>query len=245
MDVLAATREDRDAAHHYLTGLRLRDPNYKAPSTLFKSKKTVEKMTNPENFVFSQSEKNRAFDLAIARNEPGGLIAALIEMGAQINVVPEASSNNLNYKKLLGKREEDQRSDALKTVACNRRLDLVRLVACQGVDQDSRDSALLEVTRSMYPDIVRELLFRRANPNAYEGKILESAVSCKKEDIVRMLLQAPVTLDQRYATNSLPVAVKGGDLSIVQSLAEFGADVNHQKGVCLQMVRKPGAQTAC
>ena len=121
----------------------------------------------------------------------------------------------------------------IQTAAANNRVDTVRLLAQRGAWPKSISEALASAVQHRHLDVVRILLEHNADPNIGAGTIFKEAISSHDPSVIRLLLQARVTIDKDLLDSSLLRAVESGKTDIVSLLVANKANVNHARASAL------------
>lgn len=223
------TDADLERAKALLIERRSTDPEYKAP-------KGVSKWFKKTEIEFSPREVNRAFADVVVRGGALGLVAALRELGGDVNVARKASKSIL--KKITQNDQQDCRSDVLRTAVQSRNLEIVRLLA-PSADQMSRDESLLQAIELGHLGIVRVLLEHGANPMKFHDQFL-AEVDKGREDMVELLMQGPKRPCMECRTRGLVYSVKTGSRRNASMLLLNEADADYQSAAALQLAVKIG-----
>ena len=224
---------DRQLARDILVQNRRRTPGFKDPADgiggpLRRTKTTKQKLSDTNNWAFSESEKRQALEEAVSH----GMVAvaeALLDMGLDVNNVTEAAK-----LKILRRQCNISRPTNYISIAVSKNnADMVTLLASRGTSSINLEEALSQAVRRNLPRMVEILFQFGTDPNAMDGNIFKSAVASQKPDLVRLLLRARVKVHKNFLTKNLPIAVSHGQAEIVSTIVFCGADVHYKQAAAL------------
>lgn len=223
------TDADRTAAIKLLNERRLTDPDYKAPSGISKLMKSKTKIAE-----ISPKEVSRAFSATVQQGGPLGVVEALLEMGADVDVSRRASTSLM--KKLSNKDQQDQKSWALQIATRNHGIELVDLLASRA-GQGTLDESLVIAVAANQTEKVRVLLEYGASiREAHEA--FSIATSQSPEDLVMLLLSAGKGPCDECRAIGLVKAVERRTLTLINSFLQSNADTSYQNAeALLQAIR--------
>ncbi|CAD6585238.1 MAG: hypothetical protein ASARMPRED_002104 [Alectoria sarmentosa] len=223
---------DRSHAHDILVRSHTGHPKYKDPSAglagLLKSKKSKQKASDDQNWVFNKEELSLALQEALESGHVG-VAEVLIDLGADVNFRTTVAKRKLH--------RNDVRSvptNHIKIAASTSNIDMVRLLASHGASSTNQAEALDTAVKQNLPGVVETLLKYDADPNSIGGTIFQSAITTQNAAIVKLLLRARKGVLRSLLNACLPTAVEQGQVEIVSLLVLYGADVNDDHALALR-----------
>jgi hypothetical protein len=153
-----------------------------------------------------------------------GLVAALLDLGANVNVIrPDNSTKDKNRTSTPVQR----RSTVIKRAASLKRHGTLRLLVSRSADQTALDEGLEAALIARDTEAIEELLVRGANVNRHFN-LFNTAISNGDEVIARLLLRSPRPLERPSLSAALQPALLRRSLPILSLLLTHGADPNYQ-----------------
>lgn len=225
------TAADTEHAEQLLAERRLVDPEYKRPtgvSKLLKKKAEIE--------AFSYKEKNRALTLVVEEGGPLGLVEALIDLGANVNVFKNAHESLA--RRMVRRDREEIRNDILCRAVKSGEPAMVRLLASKADERNLDDSLQYAIERG-HLEITKVLLEYGADPTEYHEQFL-AKIDEAEEDLVELLMQGPKRPCLECRAKGLAKAIGAGSLRIAVSLLLNEADADYQTASALQRAMKIG-----
>jgi ankyrin repeat domain-containing protein 50 len=223
---------ERADAHDLLVRRRCSRPNYKDPNSglgRLKTRKSKMKASDTHRWQFNDVEICQALKEAV-ECQPVGVVEALLEMGTNIT-----SPHTEQKGKILRRKVVEVEPENLLEVAVSRgNTDVLQVLASHGALSSHMAQALHSAVKQNLPDLVQILLEYGADPNAFRGGIILSAIELQKSSLVRLLFRAPVRINSDLLTDALEAAVTRNSLEIVSLLVLHEADINHKRGIALR-----------
>jgi hypothetical protein len=153
-----------------------------------------------------------------------GLVAALLDLGANVNVIrPDNSTKDKNRTSTPVQR----RSTVIKRAASLKRHGTLRLLVSRSADQTALDEGLEAALIARDTEAIEELLVRGANVNRHFN-LFNTAISNGDEVIARLLLRSPRPFERPNLSAALQPALLRRSLPILSLLLAHGADPNYQ-----------------
>jgi transcriptional regulator NrdR family protein len=191
---------EREDAHGLLVRRRRNRPDYKDPNSglgRFKTRKSKMKASDTHRWKFSDEEMCQTLKEAV-ECQPVGIVEALLEMGNSMTSHMEQKS------KILRKETIKLKPVNLLEVAISRgNVDVLQVLASHRALPSHMADTLHSAVKQNLPNFVQIFLQYGADPNAFRGAILLSAIELQKPTLVRLLFRAPVSINKDLITDAL------------------------------------------
>ncbi|KAK3370569.1 hypothetical protein B0H63DRAFT_552646 [Podospora didyma] len=179
--------------------------------------------------VFTYEEVNHVLAEAVERDEPVGIIKALVALGADVNFSRRRSSDV--WSKVIRRQHKGQRNDLLLRATVRSRPETVHLLASHA-DQENLDSVLHQAIVREDLAVLKTLVDHGASPVGLHEDF-QNAVFRDQVSILKVLLSGRRLPCLNCRSAGLRIAVKNGSLDVTTLLLKYWADVNHENAAPL------------